>query len=199
MFFRNFVTINCYAVFSTLIAGLVFSVMFWQGSILFSSYPFEYITSLQFGFFISAVDPVATISIFRALNVNESIFTIVFGESMLNDAAAIALSKSAEGVGEAMEEGEFDLSHAMGGAFYEFLIYFFVSLIIGGACGIIFSVCFKILELHTIPWIEIGLFALASYFPFVLAEWVGCSGILAILILAIVMRNYAYFSMSPFG
>jgi len=78
-------------------------------------------------------------------------------------------------------------------------MYFFVSLLIGAVSGILFSVIFKVFDLHTIPWIEIGLFTLCSYFPFVLAEQVGCSGILAILILAIVMRNYAYYSMSPFG
>ena len=73
----------------------VFSLIFWYWSQQ-TDYHFEYLQSLQFGFFISAVDPVATISIFRALNVNDAIFTIVFGESTLNDAAAIALSKTAE-------------------------------------------------------------------------------------------------------
>ena len=95
VFFRNFITINCYAIFSTVIAGIVFSLIFWYWSQQ-TDYHFEYLQSLQFGFFISAVDPVATISIFRALNVNDAIFTIVFGESTLNDAAAIALSKTAE-------------------------------------------------------------------------------------------------------
>lgn len=78
-----------------MIAGIVFSLIFWYWSQQ-TDYHFEYLQSLQFGFFISAVDPVATISIFRALNVNDAIFTIVFGESTLNDAAAIALSKTAE-------------------------------------------------------------------------------------------------------
>lgn len=120
---------------------------------------------------------------------------------MLNDAAAIALSKSAEHMDMEMkmEGAELDLGPAVYGAGMQFLMYFFVSLLIGAVSGIIFSVIFKVLDLHTIPWIEIGLFSLCSYFPFVLAEWVGCSGILAILILAIVMRNYAYYSMSPFG
>lgn len=108
VFFRNFVTINMYAIFSTIIAGIIFSLMFWYGS-MYTNYHFEYLQSLQFGFFISAVDPVATISIFRALNVNDAIFTIVFGESTLNDAAAIALSKTAEHMIEEYHDGDLQI------------------------------------------------------------------------------------------
>jgi len=79
------------------------------------------------------------------------------------------------------------------------MLYFFGSLIVGAIAGIIISLVFKYLDLHLIPWIEIGLFILASYFPFVLCEKIGCSGILAILIEAIVLRNYAFFSLSPWG
>ena len=51
--------------------------------------------------------------------------------------------------------------------------------------------------MHKIPWIEIGIFLLASYFPYILAEGLGCSGLLAILMMAIIMRNYCYHSISP--
>lgn len=95
MFFRNFLTINAYAIIATIIAGTTFALIFYYGS-KETHYPFEFLTSLEFGFFISAIDPVATISIFRALNVNPSIFFIVFGESTLNDASAIALSNTAK-------------------------------------------------------------------------------------------------------
>lgn len=198
VFFRNFLTINAYAIISTVIAGFCFSLIFWYGS-TYTYYQFEYIQSLQFGFFISAVDPVATISIFRALNVNDKIFAIVFGESTLNDAAAIALSKTAEHIGEDMHEGELDWGKALSGGGSQFFIYFFGSLFIGAFFGVLFSFFFKVLDLQSIPWIEIGLFMLSSYFPFVLCEKIGCSGILAILIEGIVMRNYAYYSMSPWG
>ena len=199
MFFRNFFTINCYAIFSTIIAGFVFSGIFWYGSSQ-TIYQFEYLESLQFGFFISAIDPVATISIFRALNVNDSIFTIVFGESTLNDAAAIALSNSAgHAIKQYHEDGQIEYTSAILGALAQFGSYFFLSLIIGLIFGLVFSAMFKYFDFHTIPWIEIGIFSFGSYFPFVVAESMGCSGILAILMTAIVMRNYAYFSMSPWG
>ena len=78
-----------------------------------------------------------------------------------------------------------------------FFSLFFFSMLIGLCCGLIFSYLFKILELNKIPWIEIGLFMLASYFPYILAEGMGCSGLLSILMMAIIMRNYCFHSLSP--
>lgn len=45
VFFRNFLTINSYAIFGTLIAGIVFSLIFWYGT-SFTIYAFDYIMSL---------------------------------------------------------------------------------------------------------------------------------------------------------
>ena len=199
MFFWNFMTINAFAIIATMIAGIIFALIFYYGS-QETYYPFEFLTSLEFGFFISALDPVATISIFRALNVNSYIYTIVFGESTLNDASAIALSNTAKNLQEQIRnEGEINYQSAIMGAFGQFMMYFFGSLLVGLFAGLIISLLFKYLDLHTIPWIEIGFFCLTSYIPFVISERIGVSGILAILIEAIVLRNYAFFSMSPWG
>ena len=51
------------------------------------------IHSFAFGSMISAVDPVATLAIFHALNVDPTLNMLVFGESILNDAVAIVLTK----------------------------------------------------------------------------------------------------------
>ena len=56
-------TINAFAIIATMIAGVTFALIFYYGSQQ-TYYPFEFLTSLDFGFFISAIDPVATISIF---------------------------------------------------------------------------------------------------------------------------------------
>lgn len=45
---------------------------------------------------ISAIDPVATLSVFADLNVPPLLYNLVFGESVLNDAVAIALFRSIE-------------------------------------------------------------------------------------------------------
>lgn len=53
------------------------------------------LSSFAFGSLISAVDPVATIAIFNALNVDPVLNMLVFGESILNDAVSIVLTKYA--------------------------------------------------------------------------------------------------------
>lgn len=54
---------------------------------------FSFFGSFAFGSLISAVDPVATIAIFNALNVDPVLNMLVFGESILNDAVSIVLTK----------------------------------------------------------------------------------------------------------
>ena len=52
-----------------------------------------YSYSFTFGSLISAVDPVATLAIFHALHVDPTLNMLVFGESVLNDAVSIVLTK----------------------------------------------------------------------------------------------------------
>lgn len=60
-----------------------------------SCFFFFSLSSFAFGSLISAVDPVATIAIFNALNVDPVLNMLVFGESILNDAVSIVLTKYA--------------------------------------------------------------------------------------------------------
>ena len=56
------------------------------------AYEFTVVESFAFGSLISAVDPVATLAIFHSLDVDEVLYMLVFGESILNDAVAITLT-----------------------------------------------------------------------------------------------------------
>ncbi|GFR79084.1 sodium/hydrogen exchanger [Elysia marginata] len=55
-------------------------------------FQFDLVESFAFGSLISAVDPVATLAIFQALDVDPILYMLVFGESMLNDAVSIVLT-----------------------------------------------------------------------------------------------------------
>jgi NhaP-type Na+/H+ or K+/H+ antiporter len=48
---------------------------------------------MVFGSIVSATDPVATLAIFGARTVDPNLYSLVFGESVLNDAVAITLFK----------------------------------------------------------------------------------------------------------
>lgn len=131
IFFRSFLTISAYAVIATFLASIIFTLIFYYGASL-TKYPFFFIESFQFGCFISAIDPVATISIFKSLRVSEKLYMIVFGESALNDAVSIALAQSAENVGFIMQEGEsIHPLEIVGGATLHFFLYFVGSIFVG--------------------------------------------------------------------
>ena len=55
-------------------------------------YQLNFVESFAFGSLISAVDPVATLAIFHAIDVDQVLYMLVFGESMLNDAVSIVLT-----------------------------------------------------------------------------------------------------------
>ena len=66
-----------------------YSIWFPQAEVV---YKFSVVESFAFGSLVSAVDPVATLAIFQALDVDPILYMLVFGESMLNDAVSIVLT-----------------------------------------------------------------------------------------------------------
>lgn len=198
-FFKNIFTINAYAIFGTIIASFVFGGIFYYGSML-TPFHFPFFNSLHFGCFISAIDPVATISIFNSLHVNDQIYMIVFGESTLNNGVAIALSSSMSEISDQIMSGYIpDYKMAALYAFLNFLMFFFGSTLIGLFISFVAWLIFKCLKFYEQTWIEVGIFGLCAYLPYILSEFFGLSGILAIFTAGIVMRDYAFCNLSGLG
>uniref|UniRef100_A0A8B9HTS2 Sodium/hydrogen exchanger 8 n=1 Tax=Astyanax mexicanus TaxID=7994 RepID=A0A8B9HTS2_ASTMX len=87
-FFQNIGSITLFAVIGTAISAFIVG-----GGIYFLGQVIPlYLKCFAFGSLISAVDPVATIAIFNALNVDPVLNMLVFGESILNDAVSIVLT-----------------------------------------------------------------------------------------------------------
>ncbi|KAH7708286.1 sodium/hydrogen exchanger 3 family protein [Aphelenchoides avenae] len=87
-FIRNIGAILTYAVFATVFntAGIA-AILY-----VFKSYYPSTVSVMniaQFAMLISAVDPVAVISVFEEMHVNRVLYICVFGESLLNDAVSV--------------------------------------------------------------------------------------------------------------
>ena len=63
-------------------------------SFLSSATSFSMIECVAFASLISSTDPVSTLAVFQSLRVDPTLFYLVFGESVLNDAIAITVSSS---------------------------------------------------------------------------------------------------------
>ncbi|XP_059397008.1 sodium/hydrogen exchanger 8 isoform X1 [Carassius carassius] len=193
-FFQNIGSITLFAVFGTAISAFIVG-----GGIYFLGqadviYKMTMTDSFAFGSLISAVDPVATIAIFNALNVDPVLNMLVFGESILNDAVSIVLTNTAEGfVGSDVSTGWETFVQALG----YFLKMFFGSAALGTLTGLISAIVLKHFDMRKTPSLEFGMMIIFAYLPYGLAEGIKLSGIMAILFSGIVMSHYTHHNLSP--
>jgi Sodium/hydrogen exchanger family len=94
-FNRHLVPIIIYAVIGTLVATVLTAEIVHNGTHLFSSFctPIPYVEALTFGALISSIDPIAVLSVLNNMGMNDTdtIYVLIFGESLLNDGVAIVL------------------------------------------------------------------------------------------------------------
>lgn len=196
-FFQNIGSITLFAVIGTAISAFIVG-----GGIYFLGqadviYKMTMTDSFAFGSLISAVDPVATIAIFNALNVDPVLNMLVFGESILNDAVSIVLTNTAEGFfsrsDNSMVTGWETFLQALG----YFLKMFFGSAALGTLTGLISALFLKHFDLRKTPSLEFGMMIIFAYLPYGLAEGIKLSGIMSILFAGIVMSHYTHHNLSP--
>ena len=91
-FFDNIGTILMYAIFGTLFNTVAIGLSlyaFTQYGVGWIGRRINILDCMIFSSLISAVDPVAVLSVFEDIHVNEMLHIIVFGESLLNDAVTV--------------------------------------------------------------------------------------------------------------
>eukprot|EP00118_Oscarella_pearsei_P026526 m.310047 g.310047 ORF g.310047 m.310047 type:complete len:593 (+) comp49277_c0_seq1:92-1870(+) len=192
-FFQNIGSIIVFAVIGTALSAVVVG-----GSLFILGkanvvYPLSIIESFAFGSLISAVDPVATLAIFQALDVDPILHMLVFGESVLNDAVSIVMTNTILFFQKSEEPSFQAVCTAIG----YFLLMFLGSSAIGIVSALLSALLLKHVNLRATPSLELGTVIVFAYAPYALAESLKLSGIMAILFCGIVMSHYTHFSLSP--
>ncbi|KAE9360672.1 hypothetical protein PF008_g1738 [Phytophthora fragariae] len=90
-FFRNFPAIMSTAVVGTVVAATITGGVLYLAGASKLVTRLSWVEALLFGTLINALDPVATLTCFNRLHVPPLLFNLVFGESVINNAVAIAL------------------------------------------------------------------------------------------------------------
>lgn len=82
-----------FAIVNTLFNTLTIGFTVWGFSFtpLYGGVKFELLEVMIFSSLISAVDAVAVLSTFVRVNVNETLYIVVFGESLINDGVAVVV------------------------------------------------------------------------------------------------------------
>eukprot|EP00474_Spongospora_subterranea_P003990 CRZ04448.1 hypothetical protein [Spongospora subterranea] len=193
-FFRNLTTIMMFAVFGTLISTLVIGYFLYGLALLGligldSSNPLECLT---FAALISAVDPVATLSILgsRDINADPLLYNLVFGETVLNDAVSIVLFKTFQQ--SVPTQPAFSIVNIMA----IFSGVSIASTLVGTGVALLCAYVFRCVEFKESPAHEYTLMFLFAYSSYCLSEIAGLSGVMALFICGIVMHNYTWYSLS---
>uniref|UniRef100_T1J4W8 Sodium/hydrogen exchanger n=1 Tax=Strigamia maritima TaxID=126957 RepID=T1J4W8_STRMM len=195
-FFQNIGSITVFAVFGTCVSAFVIGGGVYLLGVADVAYKLSFTESFAFGALISAVDPVATLAIFTALDVDPVLYMLAFGESVLNDAVAIVLTNTVLEISKPGFES-ISSSQALLHGIGRFCLMFFASAGIGVLFGLMSALLLKHVDLRKNPSLELGMIFVFSYAPYGLAEGLHLSGIMAILLCGIVMSHYTHFNLSP--
>lgn len=160
------------------------------GAALWAVGPWGLTTCLLLGSILATTDPAAVIGVFRDLGAPRRLTTLVEGESLLNDAAAIALFTLL--LGMLTQGGDGDAGQAVQ--------RFLVSFLGGGAVGYVLAriACALVTPVRDQPTAEITLTVALAYLCFVIGEhYFHVSGVVAVVTAALVVGSIGRTRISP--
>ncbi|XP_069576980.1 sodium/hydrogen exchanger 3-like [Brachyistius frenatus] len=188
LFFSNMGAILVYAVIGTCWNAASLGLSLWgchKGGAM-GDLDIGLLQYLLFGSLIAAVDPVAVIAVFEQVHVNEVLFIMVFGESLLNDGVTVVLFNV------------FDSFVSLGGSqidaveIIKGIISFFVVAFGGSLVGFVFGLLISLITKCTkkIQIIEPGFVFVLGYLAYLTAEMLSLSAILSILFCGMCCQKY---------
>ncbi|NP_001271280.1 sodium/hydrogen exchanger 3 isoform 2 precursor [Homo sapiens] len=194
LFFGNLGTILLYAVVGTVwnaaTTGLSLYGVFLSG--LMGDLQIGLLDFLLFGSLMAAVDPVAVLAVFEEVHVNEVLFIIVFGESLLNDAVTVVLYNVFESFVALGGDNVTGVDCVKG------IVSFFVVSLGGTLVGVVFAFLLSLVTRFTkhVRIIEPGFVFIISYLSYLTSEMLSLSAILAITFCGICCQKYVKANIS---
>lgn len=190
-FSRHLVPILIYAVVGTLVATYLTAAIVHNTTAALGSWcqTIPYVEALTFGALISSIDPIATLSVLSNMGMNDTdtIYVLIFGESLLNDGIAIVLFQT---LVHFLDESLIIDREAIFAASVHFLVVAFGSLLVGIASGIISTMYYWTFYGCQTPMIEVLMFFCWALLPYYVCDGIGWSGIVA----AVTGTNVTLFS-----
>ncbi|XP_049623873.1 sodium/hydrogen exchanger 3 isoform X2 [Suncus etruscus] len=194
LFFGNMGSILLYAVLGTVwnaaTTGLSLYGVFRSG--LMGDLNSGLLDFLLFGSLIAAVDPVAVLAVFEEVHVNEVLFIVVFGESLLNDAVTVVLYNVFESFVALGGDNVTGVDCVKG------IVSFFVVSLGGTLVGVAFAFLLSLVTRFTkhVRIIEPGFVFVISYLSYLTSEMLSLSAILAITFCGICCQKYVKANIS---
>lgn len=148
-----------------------------------------WLDSLLFGSLMSSIDPVATLSILSSVGVSQgdTLYTLVFGESLLNDGVSIVLFESlVRHMGDASVVDHATVSDTLA----HFGIVTIGSLAVGVFCGALCTAYYWFLQGKQSAVSEVALFFAWALVPYYIADGLGLSGIISIMVMGFMLDYY---------
>jgi monovalent cation:H+ antiporter, CPA1 family len=141
-----------------------------------------WMTSLLVGGCLSATDSAAVLGMFREVGAGKRLTTLLEGEALLNDGAAVVAFGVL--VELAVSSQPFDLATT--------IVRFFVVTGIGLGVGGLIGLCFAVLtQRYELDWVEQSLTLVAAYGSYLLVEELGGSGVFGVVAAGLVIGNFS--------
>ena len=194
-FFANFWTISLFAVLGTIVSTLVIGFLVYVIGLIGLIKMANPLEGFLYGALISAVDPVATLSIMGnpELNCDPLLYSLVFGESVLNDAVAIVLFNTFMKFYDLGIDFSFNNLPAV---MLRFTGISIGSILVGVATSLVCCFLCKHTSMKKYPEFEISILFLFAYGSYSFSEAISLSGIMSLFFSSIILSYYNSFNLS---
>ncbi|PAV85972.1 hypothetical protein WR25_26544 isoform A [Diploscapter pachys] len=193
-FFRNLGTICLYAIVNTFFNSFAIGYTLYATS-SYHGETIRFLDLLLFATSISAVDPVAVLVVFEEIHVNELLYILVFGESLLNDAVTIVLYNT---IGEFLDPKMLQTATTAGmitNGVISFSKVTFGGIAIGIVLGLLSTYMMKLWYFYPLEQPVIAI--VCPILIYLITDYLHFSGIMALMLAAMFIKHYMSGNANP--